>query len=108
MIKVHYWYICVYKPYLYHGTSDKFIEAIQKEGLIPKSRLYVHLSPDIETAFNIGKRHGGKTFIITINALQMKLDGKKIYLSNNGVYSVESVEPKYFIKIEPKWKQKIY
>ena len=25
-----------YKPYLYHGTSDKFIEAIQKEGLIPK------------------------------------------------------------------------
>ena len=91
-----------YKPYLYHGTSDKFIEAIQKEGLISKSRLYVHLSPDIETAFNVGKRHGGKTFIITINALQMKLDGKKIYLSNNGVYNVESVEPKYFIKIEPK------
>ena len=91
-----------YKPYLYHGTSDKFIEAIQKEGLISKSRLYVHLSPDIETAFNVGKRHGGKTFIITINALQMKLDGKKIYLSNNGVYNIESVEPKYFIKIEPK------
>ena len=91
-----------YKPYLYHGTSDKFIEDIQKEGLISKSRLYVHLSPDIETAFNVGKRHGGKTFIITINALQMKLDGKKIYLSNNGVYNIESVEPKYFIKIEPK------
>ena len=29
---------------LYHGSAVKFEELIDKEGLIPKSRLYVHLS----------------------------------------------------------------
>ena len=29
--------------YLYHGTGEKYVESIDKIGLIPKSRLYVHL-----------------------------------------------------------------
>lgn len=86
-------------PFLYHGTSCNVIDIIKKEGLKPQSRKYVHLSPDEETALNVGKRHGGKTCIITIDALEMKRDGKKIYISNNGVYNVDYVEPKYFVKI---------
>jgi len=82
--------------WLYHGTSEKFIEDIKKNGLLPQTRQYVHLSPDTETAYNVGKRHGGKTYIIMINAWQMKLDGEKIYISNNGVYNVKYVDPKYF------------
>ena len=35
---------------LYHGTGEKYVESIQKVGLIPKSRLYVHLSTDIRPA----------------------------------------------------------
>jgi len=27
--------------YLYHGTGQKYVEAIDRTGLIPKSRLYV-------------------------------------------------------------------
>ena len=30
--------------YLYHGTATKYEESIETQGLIPKSRLYVHLS----------------------------------------------------------------
>ena len=30
--------------YLWHGTGEKYAAAIDKQGLIPKSRLYVHLS----------------------------------------------------------------
>ena len=86
-------------PFLYHGTSSRFIESIKKEGLTPQTRKYVQLSPDIETAINVGKRHGGNTYVITIDALEMKRDGKKIYISNNGVYNVDCVEPKYFTKI---------
>ena len=86
-------------PYLYHGTSSRFIGNIMKIGLLPQSRQYVHLSVDVPTAVNVGKRHGGDTWIIEINAYQMKLDGKKIYISNNGVYNVDSVEPKYFNKV---------
>ena len=83
-------------PFLYHGTSDRFINDIKKDGLLPQTRQYVHLSIDEPTAINVGKRHGGKTYVIKIDALQMKLDGEKIYISNNGVYNVKKVLPKYF------------
>lgn len=29
---------------LFHGTGEKYVDSINKSGLIPKSRLYVHLS----------------------------------------------------------------
>ena len=85
------------RPYLWHGTSDRFIDNIKAHGLVPVSRLYVHLSGDKETAYKVGHRHGGTTIVICINAYQMLLDGKKIYISNNGVYNVDMVEPKYLL-----------
>ena len=36
--------------FLYHGTGEKFVSSIDKEGLLSKSRLYVHLSKDTDTA----------------------------------------------------------
>ena len=44
--------------YLWHGTGEKYVSSIDKQGLIPRSRLYVHLSSDEETATKVGKRHG--------------------------------------------------
>lgn len=41
--------------YLYHGTAERFLDAIMAEGLKPMSRLYVHLSKDEETAVKVGK-----------------------------------------------------
>ena len=35
---------------LWHGTGEKYVSSIDAQGLIPKSRLYVHLSSDMETA----------------------------------------------------------
>lgn len=87
-------------PYLWHGTSDRFIESIKDNGLLPQTRIYVHLSKDEETALIVGKRHGGNTVIICIDAFQMIKDGKVIYISNNGVYNTKSVEPKYFKSIK--------
>ena len=85
------------RPFLWHGTSNRFIEDIKAQGLVPGSRLYVHLSDDKETALKVGQRHGGITYVICIDAYQMVLDGKKIYKSNNGVYNVDMVEPKYLL-----------
>jgi len=36
---------------LYHGTGEKFVSSIEREGLIPKSRLYVHLSTSCDKIF---------------------------------------------------------
>ena len=43
---------------LWHGTGEKFTASIDSMGLIPKSRLYVHLSSDQRTAKKVGARHG--------------------------------------------------
>lgn len=80
--------------YLYHGTGEKYVKSINQDGLIPKSRLYVHLSKDIETAENVGKRHG-KEVTYRIDSRQMYRDGYKFYLSENGVWLTKEVPVKY-------------
>ena len=43
---------------LWHGTGEKYVESINQIWLISKSRLYVHLSKDVDTARTVGSRHG--------------------------------------------------
>ncbi|HKQ76750.1 MAG TPA: RNA 2'-phosphotransferase [Blastocatellia bacterium] len=43
---------------LYHGTAERFMTSIKKQGLIKGKRHHVHLSTDVETATNVGRRHG--------------------------------------------------
>ena len=83
---------------LYHGTGEKYVESINTEGLKPMSRLYVHLSKDIDTAVNVGKRHG-KPVVYKISAGEMHRQGYEFYLSENGVWLTKTV-PVNFIKIE--------
>ncbi len=84
---------------LYHGTAVGFYQSIQKQGIRPMSRLYVHLSKDIETAVNVGKRHG-KPIILKVHSGVMYEGGISFYLSENGVWLTKKVEPKYFEQIK--------
>ena len=84
--------------FLWHGTGEKYMESIDKIGLIPKSRLYVHLSDNIETAQTVGKRHG-KLVVYKVNSGQMAKDGYVFYLSVNGVWLTKEVPTKYLIKV---------
>jgi len=82
---------------LYHGTGEKFVSSIDRQGLIPKSRLYVHLSPDEATARNVGRRHG-KPVVYEVMAGQMARDGKAFFLSVNGVWLTKVVPAEYLKK----------
>ena len=84
---------------LWHGTGEKFVSAIDEQGLIPKSRLYVHLSKDEETAKKVGSRHGRPVLYI-VSSGQMYRDGYKFYLSKNGVWLTKEVPVKYLKKID--------
>ena len=53
---------------LYHGTGVKYKDSIDQQGLIPKSRLYVHLSQDYDTAVKVGQRHG-KPFVYKVERM---------------------------------------
>ncbi|QYM97684.1 RNA 2'-phosphotransferase [Dickeya ananatis] len=81
---------------LYHGTATRFISAIREQGLIPVSRQYVHLSPDEETAIQVGQRHG-KPIVLTIKALNMYEQGFKFYQADNGVWLTDTV-PYQFVQ----------
>lgn len=83
---------------LWHGTGEKYVSSIDEQGLIPKSRLYVHLSKDEETAMNVGKRHG-KPVLYRVKAGDMYRDGYKFFLSKNGVWLTKEVPAKYLEKI---------
>lgn len=80
--------------YLYHGTATRFLDNIKNEGIIKQSRLYVHLSRDIDTAIKVGKRHGTPV-ILKINTGKMYENGYKFYLSENNVWLCEYIPFKY-------------
>lgn len=84
--------------YLYHGTAEKYRESIERQGLIPKSRLYVHLSKDIETAIKVGSRHG-KPVVYRVWTGKMHDAGFDFYQSVNGVWLTSKV-PTQYIKRE--------
>ena len=63
---------------------------IQKTGLLRLSRHHVHLSADIETARNVGQRHGTPV-VFEVLAEQMFLDKFEFYLSDNGVWLTDHV-----------------
>lgn len=83
---------------LYHGTGQKYAFSIDQQGLIPKSRLYVHLSSDIETATKVGQRHG-KPVVYRVDCQRMYSDGYVFFQSKNGVWLTKTVPPKYLEKL---------
>lgn len=80
--------------YLWHGTGEKYVESIGEQGLIAKSRLYVHLSADRETARTVGARHG-RPVVYRVRTGQMQEDGFLFYRSVNGVWLTKQVPVRY-------------
>lgn len=87
-----------HSSYLYHGTGQKYVESIDKTGLIPKSRLYVHLSGDTDTAIKVGNRHG-KPVVYRITSGRMHKEGYVFFRSVNGVWLTKTVPVKYMEKL---------
>lgn len=82
---------------LWHGTGEKYVASIDQQGLIPKGRLYVHLSSDAATATKVGSRHG-KPVLYIVKTKEMYDDGYSFFLSKNGVWLTKEVPVKYLIK----------
>ncbi len=84
---------------LYHGTGEKYVSSINAQGLLPRSRLYVHLSQDKATALKVGQRHG-RPVVYKVAAGEMARAGQEFYLSVNGVWLTKSVPVKYLQEID--------
>ena len=79
---------------LFHGTTKENYEKIKVSGLLKMNRNHVHLSADIETARQVGSRHG-KPIILIINCKEMVDDNILFYQSDNGVWLTDFVDFKY-------------
>ena len=85
---------------LWHGTGKKYTDSIDDIGLVRKTRLYVHLSADKETALTVGSRHG-EPVIYEVNTAQMHADGYIFYQAANGVWLTKCVPTAYLHKLSP-------
>jgi len=75
---------------LFHGTAERFIDAIRRHGLQKMNRHHVHLTAHEATARNVGSRHG-KPVVLVVNALVMHQQSHVFYLSDNGVWLTDEV-----------------
>ncbi|MFO0801332.1 MAG: RNA 2'-phosphotransferase [Gemmataceae bacterium] len=84
---------------LYHGTADRFLDAIRRDGLVKMARHHVHLSADAATAAKVGVRHG-RLVLLEVGAAGMRAAGYTFYRSANGVWLVDAVPPQY-LRVTP-------
>ena len=84
-------------PTLYHGTVEKFMDAIGREGLTRQTRQHVHLSPDRDTATIVARRRG-KPVILRVDAGAMHAAGHAFFLSENGVWLTDAVPPEFLTR----------
>ncbi|MNC39310.1 RNA 2'-phosphotransferase [compost metagenome] len=81
---------------LYHGTPVENIKSILEAGLQSRSRQYIHLSADLETAVSVGLRRTKRAAVLVLDAEKMKADGHVFYLAENGVWLVrKNIDPMY-------------
>lgn len=84
--------------YLYHGTSKQNYEKIKVTKLKKMNRLYVHLSKDVTTACQVGKRHGIPV-VLVLDTKAMLQDGYQFYVAANGVWLCDDVDCRYIVKV---------
>lgn len=81
--------------YLFHGTSNKAINNIFKFGLKPMQRQYVHLTTNINEAYEVGLRYDTKPVILKINSLAAWNDGADFYIGKDKVWLSNYIDSKY-------------
>lgn len=80
---------------LYHGTARRFLPSIQKLGLLPMQRQFVHLSTDIPTAHQVGARHDSRPVILMVDTPAARAAGVKFYIGNSQVWLADEIPPRF-------------
>lgn len=80
---------------LYHGTAHRFMQSILSQGLMPKERQYVHLSQDMQTAMDVGKRRDENPVVLVIDAAAAWKDGIRFYHGYEMVWLADSIPAQY-------------
>jgi putative RNA 2'-phosphotransferase len=85
--------------WLYHGTTTEAAKEILVKGLKPMKRLWVHLSPTIDIAAQVGKRRTSNPDILVVNCNEARKAGLKFYKASDQVYLCKFVPAKYIRRL---------
>jgi putative RNA 2'-phosphotransferase len=85
--------------WLYHGTTDEAAVEILEKGLQPMKRLWVHLSPTIDIAIQVGKRRTSNPVILVVNCTEARKAGVKFYKASDQIYLCKFVPTKYIRRL---------
>jgi putative RNA 2'-phosphotransferase len=80
---------------LFHGTSSAAWEAIQEQGLVPMRRQYVHLSMDVSTAVQVGRRKSEVPVVLSVRAGEAGRRGVRFWRGNEMTWLADGVPPEY-------------
>ncbi len=84
---------------LYHGTTPNAASKILKVGLKPEERKWVHFSPTIEIAREVGLRRSSNPIVLEINVEEARKNGVKFYKATDKVYLSSDVAPNYIRQV---------
>lgn len=85
---------------LYHGTAPSNLPSIRASGLRPMGRQEVHLSPDEETAREVGRRHAEDPVLLEVDAEEVRSAGIEIHRRAPTVYTCEHVPARFLSLVE--------
>ena len=80
---------------LFHGTTRERVAPIMEEGLLPMGRRVVHLSTDVKTAVQVGRRHGHEVVVFRVDARRAWDEGVPFYRGNENTWLADSIPPAY-------------
>ena len=80
---------------LFHGTSPSVAETVLGEGLKPMLRQYVHLSIDVGTALEVGRRKARKPVLLHVDARTVHENGVVFYVGNERVWLADRVPGRF-------------
>ncbi len=80
---------------LYHGTARRFLPSILEQGLLPMGRQCVHLSADVPTALEVGRRRDAHPALLVVDTAAAKAAGICFYEGNEKVWLADRIPPEY-------------
>ena len=83
---------------LYYGVGLQFLNYVMKEGLKQTKDKYIQLFKDKKDALEAGKKQGGESRVLSVDALKLHNGGYKVYVDDKGVWYTREI-PKDYISI---------
>lgn len=80
---------------LFHGTCAHAWSEIQRAGLQPMGRQYVHLSVDVAAAEQVARRKSPSPVILTVDTARARETGSRFWSGNELVWLADHIAPEH-------------